>query len=359
MRTKSLLLSFLFTATCFGQILPDRDELVRKFLEPATTDQAAGELIKHFQWGGLRTIIRNVPKLPLQDRLQYGEVLRHADLMRFRNDLNANLENATDPETKALFLMLLATVGRALDPSVFEPYIADESNPLFVRLAAASGVIKVQNPKNYDRFHELSNKAVIDYETGQNDFRFADVSKSNLGFYLYTKSQLEQDKAPNGVILSAIAMAESSGADIYTPILDGKRRKFFPLMIDRAIQVGGVTLLDAMASHRAARKFGDLIAQAKPAASAIARYRGQFMDTLDKTSAPIGPLLPRHGSGNASGLRAGYAVVEISEAGSVSIISHHNPNGGTDNLKELLPSSTLPAYLDWKPVKSYALVMAP
>ena len=172
MRFIFFLLLFTLTGTLAqGQLLPDRDELTKKFLIESTTVEASQELIKHFQKGGLRTIIRNINELPPEQRVRYGEVLRHMDLMTFRNDLNANLENATDDESKAMFLMLLATVGRALDQSIFQKYIDDETASIKVRLAAASAIIKVQKPAFYDKFHEIAEDAEIDLTTGKKRFR--------------------------------------------------------------------------------------------------------------------------------------------------------------------------------------------
>ena len=358
---RSLCISFLLATLCFGQALPDRDELVKKFLEPATSKQAGMDLIKHFQMGGLRTIIRNLNKVPLSDRLQYGEMLRHMDLMRFRNDLNANVETAPDATTRALALMLLSTIGRNLDPSVFNPYVGDETVDMRVRLAAMSGLVKVQKIDQYNRFYEVAETAVVDPSTGQNDLLFADISKKNLGFYLYTRTQLDETKVPHGAILAAITMAENDSVDIYEAILKLRKKKYIPLLIDRAIKVGGVQLLEAMAKNKKAKKFKAQINAALPAAQMVTAYRSKFMDHSDPKQTPIGPLLPLKGQGtsNAPGYRAGYAIAKVSANGHISVLGHQAPFGSSDNLKEILTGTTLPAYLNWEAVESYALIVAP
>lgn len=360
MLLRTLLLSFLFTFLAVGQTLPDRDELVKQFLVESTSTHAAQELIKHFQMGGLRTILRNINNLPTEKRVQYGQVFRYMDLMRFRNDLNTNLEKAENVETRATFLMLLATIGRSLEKATFEKYINDETLDMRIRLAAASGIIKVQNPAIYDRFHELANDAVVDPTTGQNDLQFADISKTNLGFFLYSKGKVYDKTATHGQIVTALAMVEADATDVYKDMLDNKRKKYVPLMIDRAIQVGGVQLLELMKSHKTCKKFKAQISYAMAPARAIASHRAKFIDNCDIKTTPTGPLVPFTGSGvGRDGYRSAYAVVHISETGELSVLSHDKPYGGTDNLKDLLSGVTLPAYKDWKPTESYVLVVAP
>jgi len=346
--------------SAFGQLLPDRDELVQKFLAESTSVEASRELIKHFQKGGLRTIIRNINELPPHQRIRYGEVLRHMDLMTFRNDLSANMENAPDDDSRAMFLMLLATVGRALDQSIFQKYVDDQTAPVKVRLAAASGIIKIQKPSLYDQFHEIADTADIDPTTGQDDFVYADIHKSNVGFYLYTRSQLDQDKMSHGVIITALVMAENDSVDIYNKILDEKKRKYIPLMIDRAVKVGGVQLLEAMSDHKTCKKSLDEIQKGLAAAKFIAQYRNMFMDKLEKSNEPIGPLLPLFcpGQGAEEGFRPGYAVVKVSAEGDISLLYNGNPFGGSSDFENALRGHTVPAYMDWKPVESYALVLA-
>jgi hypothetical protein len=362
MLVRSLLISLLFSCVCFGQALPDRDELVKKFLNESTSSDAAKDLITHFQMGGLRTILRNIDQLPLETRLQYGEVLRHMDLIRFRNDLNGQMEGAGDAETRAMYLMLLSTIGRTLDKSIFEKYIDDETQDLRVRLAAAAGPCKIQNPAAFDRLYEVAEKAEIDPATGRNDFRFCDISKANLPFYFYTKGIVgNKKKVSHGAVLSAIAIAEADSVEIYEHILDMRQKKYIEAMIDRAIQVGGVELLNTMADHKfTKKKFKDEIAAAIAPARKLAEYRAKYMDKVDKETTPIGPLVPTFGSGTGrDGFRSAYAVVKVSETGDMSIMTFEKPYGGTDNLKQILTGTTLPAWQNWKPVESYALVLCP
>lgn len=84
------------------------------------------------------------------------------------------------------------------------------------------------------------------------------------------------------------------------------------------------------------------------------------MDKVDKATTPIGPLIPVTGTGTGrEGFRAAYAVVKVSETGDMSILTLEKPHGGSDNLKQLISGVTLPAWQNWKPVESYALVLCP
>ncbi len=362
MTRRVLPLLLLVTSVCWGQGLPDRDELIEKFKNESTNSEAAADLIKYFQWGGVRSIIRNMDNISYELAASYSQSLRHADLMRFRNDLNANLTKADGQYTKALYLMLLATIGRALEPAVFEPYLA-ETEPVRVRLAAASGTVKIQDPKRYDRFHQIADEAVIDPATGQDDFFFADIDKGNLGLYLYTKSKLSE-KPGHGVIMTAVKMSENDSVDVYEMILDLRKRKYIPIMIDHAVQVGGVALLDAMSAHKRAKKFRADIDAAKPAAQAIAQYRAQFPDKKDASSIPFGPLLPPVSQlGSGSGANPGprtFAVVKVSASGEMSLVARQSLTGAfAEDALKALSGRTLPAHENFKPVESFALIVLP
>ena len=267
--------------------------------------EAAAELIKHFQMDSLRTILRNLDKLAPEDRLKYYHLMLYLsedDLMRFRNDLNANVSKLEDPRSRSMSLMLMATIGRALEPSVFTTYSDDIEQPLMVRLAAAGGLIKVQNPANYQKFHELANEAIYDPANGRNDFAFTNLKKAdNTGFYLYTRGQLDVDKPADGVIMCAILMAENESTDVYEKILDMRKRKWVPMLIDRAVQVGGVDLLELMAQHKTTKKkFVVEISSGLTAAKSIAQYRSRFMDMSDPTTTPLGAVVPFTGKGSGS-----------------------------------------------------------
>ena len=164
----------------------------------------------------------------------------------------------------------------------------------------------------------------------------------------------------HGVILSAIALAEDASTDVYEKILDKKKRKYIPLMVDRAVKVGSVKLLEAMTAHKTCKKYTGKIKQAQEAARAIGEYRNMFMDKQDKSKEPIGPLVPVFGTGSGAeeGYRSGYAVVKISSEGEISMLYQGNPFGGSNNFQPLLSGYTVPAYMGWKPVESYALVLA-
>ncbi len=357
---KSLFLTTLFSLACFAQVLPEREELVKKFLVESTSAEASRELIKHFQMGGLRTIIRNMGSLPYKQALEYGASLRYMNLSRFGNDLNTNLNNADGPQTRAMYLMLLATIGRTIAPETFETVMADESAPMYVRLAAASGVIKVQNPAIYDRFIALADDAEVDPATGKNDLQFADIGKNNIGFFLYTKGKIGGDDMSHGSIICTLAMIDANDVDVYEELLDAKEKKYFDLMIDRAVKIGGVQLLETMQGHKAAKKYRDKIAQAMPAAQAIAQYTDKLLPNgIDNLA--IGPALFPTGTGSGTeGFSAAVAVAKISASGEISIVTHQAPFGGTDDLKSILAGKTFPAHnIKWEPVDSYVLVIAP
>jgi len=359
-----LVLLFLFLAPfSLGQGLPDRDALIEKFVVADTNVDAAAELLKHFQMGGLRTIIRNLEKLPPDIRLRYYHVLLHMDLMRFRNDLNANVEEFVDPDSRAMSLMLLATIARNLQPSVFSKYADDPAQPIKVRLAAASGLVKIQKPAYYQKFHELAEEAVYEPSVGKNDFAFAHIGKSaNNSFYLYTRGQLSIDKPSDGVIKSAILMSENESTDVYETVLDLRKRKWVPMMIDRAVQVGGVDLLKLMVDHRLTRRrFVVEVSSAMTAAEAIAPFRSRMMDKSDQSKTPIGAVVPfsASGSGSAEGYHAGYGIIKVAADGTMSLVQGHTPFGGSNNMAEVVSGKTLPAYLDWEPVESYYLILAP
>jgi len=357
---KSLLFTTLLSLACFAQVLPEREELVKKFMVESTSVEASRELVKHFQMGGLRTIIRNMGQLPYQRALAYGESLRYMDLSRFGNDLNTNLSNADGPQTRAMYLMLLATIGRTIAPATFEVFVDNASEPMYIRLAAASGIIKVQNPAIYDRFLALANDAVVEPGTGKNDFQFADIGKGNIGFFLYCKNKLDSDEISHGAIVTTLAMIGADDVDAYEYLLKAKEKKYFDLMIDRAVKVGGVQLLETMQANKVAKKWRDKISQALPAARAIAEFNDKLLP-LKKDGLHMGPVLTTVGSGaGTEGFSAAVAIAKISASGEVSILTHQSPFGGNDNLQTFLSGTTFPAHnKEWQPVDSYVLVIAP
>ena len=359
MLVRFIAIAFVLTTFCFGQ-LPDRDALIKKLVEGSDADTATFELIKHFQMGGLRTIIRNINELPDEQKIQYMHALRHMDLFRFRNDLNANLIEAKDDVSRMVALRLLSTFGERLTPEIFEPYVANEENPIKLRLAAMSGLIQAQRPAAYDRFIEIAEKATYDPATGENDFEFAEISQTNRGFFLYTKSKLEDKKAPLGAVLISIYLAGPRNDDIYTNILDQRRRKLIPLLIDRAIVAGAPNLLELMAEHRTAKKSRDEISKAMPAAKAIAGFQSQFF-SHDIEKMPIAPRLSLRpaGPGTESGYRSVYGVVKVSATGEISVLESLSPFGGSGDLISKLGSKTSPAFVDWEPVESVFLVTSP
>ncbi|CAM2011489.1 hypothetical protein [Acanthopleuribacter pedis] len=354
-------IALCMTTFCLGQ-LPDRDALVKKLVEGSSSDSdfATQELIKHFQMGGLRTVVRNLNRLPDEKKIQYMHVLRHMDLFRFRNDLNANLIEAPNDVARMVALRLLATFGERLNPEIFEPYVANEENPIQLRLAAMSGLIQAQRPAAYDRFVEIAEKATFDPITGQDDFAFAEISAENRGFFLYTKSKLEDKKAPLGAVMVSIYLAGPRNDDIYTNLLDQRRRKLIPLLIDRAILAGAPNLLELMADHKTCRKKVDDIKKAMPAARAIADLKKQFFKH-EIQQMPIAPRLDLRpkGSGTETGFRSAYGVVKVSDAGEISVVESFSPFGGSGDLAGKIGNKTFPAFVDWQPVESYFLVATP
>lgn len=360
MLLRSLLLVTLTTLIAFGQGLPDREKLTKEFISPNSSDAAAMELFKHFQMGGLRTVIRNLNELPGNYGAQWGNALKNMSLFRFRNDINGLLQNAKDPETKAVNLMLLSTMGRAIPNDVFEPFFKNAGEPLDVRLAAGAGMIQVQNPGLYDSFYETAEEAVIDFDLDRNDFRYALLSKSNTGFYFYTKAKIEEKKPKHGVILSAILMVDKGDTELVDLILNTRQKKYVPILIDQAVRIGAPDLLEFMLTHKRGKKFDEEIAKAMPAAKMVAEYRDELMRKYEESENPIGPRISRTGKGNGGmeGYPAGYAIVKIAADGSTSVVKHLNPFGGSDNLKTLIPAKTIPAHLNFEPVASHVLLVA-
>jgi len=361
MATKGMILLVLIPAWLWGQGLPNRDELVEKFVDPGQTTEGAQALIEHYQLGGVRTIIRNMHLLPDEWQILYAHSLRHLDLFRFRNDLNAQLAEADDDTTRSVFLMMLATFGRQLDPSIFLEHLENDSAPLSLRLAAGSGLVKAQKPEMYEAFLDAAKKVEYDPQNGINDYRFADIDMSNQGFYYYVKGQINA-KPDDAHILTCLYMAENRSVPLFTQLLDMRKKKLVPLMIDRAIQVGGVALLDVMLSHKTCKRDKDEIKQAMGPAKAIAQYRAKFMDMMDPGTFPIGPLLPPKGT--ASGVddyRSAYALLKVSLAGEVEVAEYFAPFGnGGDNLKALAAGvRTYPGYVNWEAAETFGLLVAP
>ncbi len=358
MRTMMLLIGAQMMALAQ---MPDREVLVEQLKDPATSQQAFADLVVHYQLGGVRSILRNLNELPNPTRLAYGQALLSLDLFRFRNDLNANLTEATDPEAKALFLQMLATCGRQLDSAVFDPYIDNEDEDIRVRLAAVSGPIKIQNPTYYDKFFEVAKKASFDPSTGRDDFKYADIDMSNQGFYYYTRGKIASDGVSDVHVYTAIRMAGPASGELFTTILDLKWKKFVPLMIDRAVRVGAPALLDVMADHKTAKKFKDEIAKARPAAATIATYLNRGPDFNSKDQYPIAAALPRNLKGTGDdGLAAGYGIVKIAADGSSTLVEHMAPFAGNESLKaDFSNYHAIPAFVNFSPVESFAWVTSP
>ena len=355
----SLLVSTVFV---FGQ-MPEREELEKMLNNDQTSAEGAAQLIKHFQAGGQRTIMRNLPEMSPATRLKYAQMFMHQDLMRFRNTLNEAVPKVTDPEGRAMMLSILATFGRSLTPAVFDPYANDETAPLRLRLAAMSGLIRVQSPKLYDRFIEMATEANMDPSVGPYDFEFVDISrKSNMGFYLYLRGKLSGEKVSEGMIKAAIHMSNNESSDVYELLLGKMKRKQIPLLIDHAVRIGGVKLLDAMAVHKKTKKkFAAQISTAKKAAAAIAPYMSKLMGSgTDPTKYPIGSVVPLSGkgSGGTPGYTTGIAIVKVAADGSMSLAAHVNPFGGSDNLADICSGKTFPAHQNWEAMESYYLIYA-
>lgn len=351
----------MISGICMAQ-LPDRDELKAKLKSQDTSHEAAEALLEHFAMGGIRTIIRNLNDLDATSRLAYGNMFRNMDMFRFRDDLNNNLSSATDNDSKAMYLMLISSAGRQIAQTFFEPYVNDETLPTHVRLAAAGGMIKIQNPGLYDKFLAVADSAVVDPGSGKNDLYFANITKENIGFFLYAKGKIEEKSAPHGAIICAIQMAESGDTDVYEMLLKNKKRKYYPMMIDHAVQVGGTALLETMANHKTTKKFRDQISKAQTVAAKFAEYWGQRSSTLKGKTATLMPYLPikNGGTSQASGYHSAYAIAKISSAGDISLIAYEAPFGdGNDNLKTVLSGKTMAANIDFAPVESIVLVTAP
>lgn len=345
------------------EALPDREDLVQKIIG---TDHVAGtrELLDFFQLGGVRTIFRNLDKMDLERARQYANAFRGLDLFRFRNDLNAGLQNAGNKELKGLTLQLMASFGRNLEPAVFLPFADDEKQDITLRLAAASGLIKVQNIQHYEKFHEIAKNAEVDPSTGRNDFRYVDLDSSNQGFYYFSMSKLTGDTPPHhGHILSCLMACDQQSAELYGKVLDLKRKKYIPLMIDRAIRLGGVGLLEAMKAHKSMKKMVPDLEKAAAAAAIVASYRDRLSPAHKPSDLPIGPLLPNQfqGTGTALGTAGAYVIVRVDSTGAVSVVEALTPFGGSAEsiTAGLAGLTTVPALVQWAPVESHVLLVCP
>jgi hypothetical protein len=343
--------------------LPDREDLVQKIIG---TDHVAGtrELLDFFQLGGVRTIFRSLDKMDLERARQYARAFRGLDLFRFRNDLNAGLQNATNNELKGLNLQLMASFGRNLEPSVFLPFSDDEKQDITLRLAAGSGLIKIQNIEYYEKFLEIAKNAEVDPATGRNDFRYADLDSSNQGFYYFSLSKLSGDTPPHhGHILSCLMACDQQSAELYTKVLDLKRKKYIPLMIDRAIRLGGVALLEAMKSHKTMKKMIPDLEKAAAAAAVVASYKDKLAPVHKPSELPVGPLLSVQfqGIGSAQGTAGAYVIVRVDSAGTVSVVEVLTPFGGSAETitTALAGMTTVPAMLQWTAVESHLLLVSP
>jgi hypothetical protein len=281
-------------------------------------------------------------------------------LFRFRNDINGLLQNANDANTKAVNLMLLSTMGRAIPNTVFEPFFKNAGEPLHVRLAAGAGMIQVQNPGLYDSFYTTADEAVIDFDLDRNDFEFALLSKANTGFFFYTKAKVEEKKPPHGVLVTSILMIDQGDTELIDFVLNTRQKKYVPLLIHQAIRKGAPDLLEFMKNHKRGKRYDDEIAKALPAANAIAKYRDQLTKTYEETEYFVGPRLSRSGkgSGGLEGFPAGYAIVKVGADGKTEVLEHLNPFGGSDDLKSKVPAQTFPAHLNFEPVDSVVLLVA-
>lgn len=362
MQFRAAIVVLFFSMTVFGQGLPDQDKLVQEMTSGDTKAGAKG-FIESFGMGGVRSMINALGDMPVEKRMAYGRALLYMDLFRFRNDLNANLQKAEDSNSKALYLNMMATFGGQIHDEVFTPFMNNESNPTFVRLAAAAGIVQLQKPDNYEKFYEIAERAVIDPATGQNDFRYVHIEKSNLGLFLYTKSKIDDRRAPHGKVVTAIELAGAGDTEIYQIILDNRMKKYIPHMIDRAIRAGAPDLLRVMLDHKTCKRNKSEISRAIPAAEAVAQFNDKLLKANRDPNHPvIGPAIPvrGEGQGTAEGFRAGYAVVKIDAEGNMEVVCLEKPaSGATENIKELYSGNTLPAYSDWKPIESYILVTAP
>lgn len=358
-------IGLLVAFSALGQGLPDREEAVKKLLNRDHTVEGARTLIDHYQLGGIRTVIRNLENMDASSRMSYAHVLKYLDLFRFRNDLNRSLQDAKTDEAKAVFLMLLATFGQQLDPvSVFQPYADDESLPLFVRLAAVSGMVQIQNPTYYDRFIEIANEVDLDEPLGP-VFRYAEMSMKNQGFYYYLRETLNPDrssvKTQHGAIIAAIAMAENESGQLYEWILELHDRDYLPMMIDRAVMVGGVDLISVMQEHKTSKKkFRDELAKAAGAAEAMAQFRDKWMNTVSPDVYPLAPLIPEEFLGyNVPSPMKEFGMVKVDKDGHVELVAHVSPFGSSAKLKSAFTDfNTMPGYQDWEPVERYMFVTA-
>ncbi|PIE90242.1 MAG: hypothetical protein CR997_06545 [Acidobacteria bacterium] len=358
---KTILISILLMMCTAVFALDNRDKFVAQLVNPAETVAGAEGLFDSYQLGGVRTIIKNFNQMPPELAMQYAYALRNLDLFRFRNDMNANLQNAKTLEQKGIALLLLSSLGRRIDSSIFQQVAENPAEDIKVRLSAATCLCAIQNPKYFDLFAEIAELAVCDPETGQNSFIYCDFSNVSKGMFYYLLPKLDsKTTATNGVILSLLQIVSPGNSDFYTKLLDLRKKDYYRLMIDRAARVGAVDLLDLMSSSKRAKKLWDQIKAVRPAAAMVAKHKDQLFCQSDQKKYPIGSLIPRVFTMNGKmGLSSGIAIVKVDESGNVSILEEHSPAGVTGAFSSISGKKTMAAKLDFVPVESYYVLYAP
>ena len=339
----------------------ERDVLVEKLIQPETTVEGAEGLFELYQLGGVRTILKQFNNMPHDLAYQYAYSLRNLDLFRFRNDLNANLQEAKTVEQKGVALMVLSSLGRQIDSEIFLTFAEDVNENIKVRLAALSCLAAIQNPKYFELFAQVAEESVVDYETGQNDFMYCDMSNVSKGLFYFLKPRLnERSTATHGVKMVMLHALPPNATDFFDKMLENREKKYFSMMINKAMKCGGTELLDYLANDKRAKKLKDQIDKARPVAAMINKYKAQIFSASNQEQFPIGSLVSRFYSVKGRDeLSASFAVIKVDATGTISMVQEQSPVGMTGAFNNLIGKKTMAAKLDFAPVESLYFAVAP
>jgi len=360
MKQNGMLLS-LILFSLFSIAQDERDVFVGKLIKPETTLEGAQGLYDSYQLGGVRTIIKQFNNMPADLALQYAFAFRNLDLFRFRNDMNANLLEAKSPEHRGVALMLLSSLGRQIDANTFMKFAENPTEDIRVRLAAATCLCAVQNPRYFELYAQIAEEAVVDYETGRNDFVYCDFTFVSPGLFYYLKPKLEErSTSTHGVKIVMLQTVNPNSTEFYEMLLEAREKDYFPMMVNQAIKVGSVDLLKMMADHKRAKKIKDKVQAAIPAAALVAKYKPKTFKHAKKEQYPIGALFSRPMQGKGvEGYLKGSAALKVDANGTISVLEESSPFGGSGVFSSYSGKTTMAAKLDFQPVESIYLVVAP
>jgi len=352
----------LILMICNGVMaLDNRDEFVDQLIDPSETVIGAEGLFESYQLGGVRTIIKNLNKMPADLALQYAHAMSNLDLFRFRNDMNGNLQSAKTVEQKGAALLLLSSLGRKIDSGIFLEFAEDINEDIRVRLAAATCLAAIQNPTYFELFAEIAETSIVDPATGRNDFIYCDYTNISRGLFYTLKPKLDvKSTAKHGVIMVMLQVVKPGHNEFYTKLIDLRRKEYYDMMINQAARAGAVDLLDTIANHKKAKKVWDMAKSARPAALMVAKYRDQLFNKSNKKKYPIGSLIPpQYAANGRDGYSASFAILKVDAEGVMSVVQEESILGSKGPFSALNGKKTMAAKLDFAPIESLYFVVSP